>query len=94
MNKVRSFFVLSCIESFSPNKIGTESLKRNGWCSWCFANTRHTLQRVNFVRRNVYQCDNCTMRTLGCLLCEDGMTRGGPTWDGQKNTHIFVLPCF
>jgi len=56
-------------------------LKRVGWCSWCFDKTDHIIDRRNRVKRNVYNCEACSLRTLPCMMCEEGMTRGGPSWD-------------
>lgn len=78
-------FCLKCygkIKSWEDVDSSSILLKREGWCSWCFENSNHTLERFNVVRRSVFTCEHCSMRTLPCLMCEDGMTRGGPTWDG------------
>jgi hypothetical protein len=35
------------------------------------------MERRNWIRRNIYICEGCTMKTLPCVMCEHGMTRGG-----------------
>lgn len=78
----RCFTCNGSIESWS---LGAEMAKartqRTGWCSWCFEHSVHDLEEKNVLRRNVYTCDNCFGRTLGCMKCDDAMTRGGPGWD-------------
>eukprot|EP01114_Cavostelium_apophysatum_P008987 TRINITY_DN22059_c0_g1_i1.p1 TRINITY_DN22059_c0_g1~~TRINITY_DN22059_c0_g1_i1.p1 ORF type:complete len:599 (-),score=120.78 TRINITY_DN22059_c0_g1_i1:62-1858(-) len=55
--------------------------KRDGWCSWCIENCKHILEEPNFMRRCVYSCEFCNMRTLPCTRCKVGMTKGGSMWD-------------
>eukprot|EP01114_Cavostelium_apophysatum_P007850 TRINITY_DN20055_c0_g1_i1.p2 TRINITY_DN20055_c0_g1~~TRINITY_DN20055_c0_g1_i1.p2 ORF type:complete len:118 (-),score=31.21 TRINITY_DN20055_c0_g1_i1:108-461(-) len=45
-----------------------EFAKKEGWCSWCFEHVKHDLEEENFVRRSVYSCESCNMRTLPCTL--------------------------
>jgi hypothetical protein len=56
-------------------------LKREGWCSWCFDNTTHTMDRKAKAKRDHYTCSSCGMSTCSCMKCDEGMTRGGLAWD-------------
>lgn len=60
---------------------------KTGWCSWCFDRTKHKLEQVNPVRRNVYTCEDCGARTLPCSACKGEFARGGPGWDDQHCAH-------
>ncbi len=53
-----------------------------GYCSTCFKYTKHKLIEQNYVRRNVYECDNCKSKTLQCRMCGN-FTRGGENWDDE-----------
>jgi len=63
------------------NSVDYSKLRLRGWCSWCFEPSNHKLEQRNVVRRNVYICESCTLRTLPCTKCSEGMTRGGVAWD-------------
>lgn len=69
------------IQSWNNTELNKSITKRSGWCSWCFENTTHTLEKQNKARRNVYTCDSCQQISLPCVSCDTGMTRGGPGWD-------------
>ncbi len=53
-----------------------------GYCSTCFKYTKHKLLEQNYVRRNVYECDNCKSKTLQCRMCSN-FTRSGEKWDDE-----------
>lgn len=52
-------------------------------CPWCLMSTSHTVIQANSLRRNVYACNCCGGRTLGCLSCAANMTFGGDGWDDK-----------
>lgn len=66
-NKVRIFPI--------KNNNNAKDFTRTGWCSWCYENGTHNLHERNYVKRNVYACSECTLKTLPCMMCEDGMAR-------------------
>ena len=63
------------ISDWNADLSNNQNLKRDGWCSWCFENTTHTLDQKKKVTRSEFKCDGCSLKTLGCLKCEDGMAR-------------------
>eukprot|EP01113_Clastostelium_recurvatum_P028449 TRINITY_DN3441_c0_g1_i2.p1 TRINITY_DN3441_c0_g1~~TRINITY_DN3441_c0_g1_i2.p1 ORF type:complete len:605 (+),score=141.33 TRINITY_DN3441_c0_g1_i2:71-1816(+) len=47
-------------------------LAEQGWCSWCFKNTSHSLVRSGIISRDTRQCSECHRRTRKCRMCGDG----------------------
>lgn len=45
------------------------------YCSWCFQKSTHELIEQNYIRRNIYRCNNCKNTTLECRACKN-MTKG------------------
>lgn len=70
-------------------KMARKKTARRGWCSWCFERCDHVLEEKNTTRRDVYHCDNCLARSLSCMKCKEGMTRGGPGWDDNLCERCF-----
>eukprot|EP01099_Mayorella_cantabrigiensis_P004949 TRINITY_DN3809_c0_g1_i1.p1 TRINITY_DN3809_c0_g1~~TRINITY_DN3809_c0_g1_i1.p1 ORF type:complete len:458 (+),score=50.33 TRINITY_DN3809_c0_g1_i1:33-1376(+) len=62
--------------------VSTKSFAQ-GWCSWCFYETKHSLMQTNIIRRNVYKCDHCGRRTLPCRRCKTALVRGSELYDDE-----------
>lgn len=69
------------IKDWSEDIQDNTILQREAWCSWCFERCNHVMEKRNIVRRSTYNCDRCGLKTLPCMMCDIGMTRGGPAWD-------------
>jgi hypothetical protein len=54
----------------------------NAFCSSCYQQSNHQIREQNYLRRNVYLCNQCQEATLTCLAvgCTH-MTRAGKNWD-------------
>ena len=65
--------------------------QRIGSCSWCFKECVHTLVSRHSVKRDRFQCSNCSMETARCSPDDDcdGMVRAG----GVLSTDAHCVSC-
>ena len=54
----------------------------NGYCSFCFIRTEHTLIQKNYLRRNIYTCSGCGGKTVQCRFCYN-FSKCGDYWDDE-----------
>eukprot|EP00002_Diphylleia_rotans_P037287 TRINITY_DN8314_c0_g1_i1.p1 TRINITY_DN8314_c0_g1~~TRINITY_DN8314_c0_g1_i1.p1 ORF type:complete len:478 (-),score=69.27 TRINITY_DN8314_c0_g1_i1:346-1779(-) len=69
------------VESWETAKTSHRVVLSTRWCSWCFEQTNHVLEKSNLVQRDTYKCDACQSITVTCseVHCED-MARSGVGW--------------